>query len=152
MLGLEAMETYKLATKRVCVICNSDKTYVTKRGQSQWYRHQDSYYCNNCQNKLVSNPKRPDRNYPKDYTRAFTFRGKTRFSKRLVRKGICSQCGIKKGEKYTIWGKEKTARIHLHHIQYHDDDPLKDTVELCGRCHIYTTMDNNKRWGRPPKN
>jgi len=24
----------------------------------------------------------------------------------------------------------------MHHIQYHEDDPLKDTVELCGRCHI----------------
>ena len=23
----------------------------------------------------------------------------------------------------------------MHHIKYHDDDPLKDTVELCVSCH-----------------
>ena len=26
-------------------------------------------------------------------------------------------------------------RTHIHHIEYHDEDPFKSTVELCVSCH-----------------
>ena len=49
--------------------------------------------------------------------------------KRRVRTGYCSRCSnnIHDGS---------CKRTALHHIQYHDDDPLKDTIELCGACHL----------------
>lgn len=43
------------------------------------------------------------------------------------RKGICKKCSRKVGKEI-----KKTAR---HHKKYHDDAPLKDTIELCVRCH-----------------
>lgn len=38
------------------------------------------------------------------------------------RLGICTVCG-------------KKGRTDMHHIEYHDDNPLRDTIELCGLCH-----------------
>ncbi len=140
-----------MESKRFCVICLSDKTYVTKKGKPQWYKHGDFDYCNKCQNKLVSNPKRPNRNYPKNNDKVFKFKNKTMFSNQPVRKGICSQCGRKKGDKYIIWGEEKIVKTHLHHIEYHDDNPLKSTIELCASCHMITTWDNGGKLGRPKK-
>lgn len=35
----------------------------------------------------------------------------------------CSNCG------------KRTERTEMHHMQYHDDDPLRDTIELCVQCH-----------------
>lgn len=34
----------------------------------------------------------------------------------------CSMCGAK-------------GRTEIHHIKYHKDNPLKDTIEVCTRCH-----------------
>ena len=51
-----------------------------------------------------------------------------------VKTGICAKCGSKKG-------------THLHHIVYHDDDPLKDTLELCPSCHGKWHRDNTDGWG-----
>ena len=38
------------------------------------------------------------------------------------RTGICSLC-------------RKQGLTHIHHINYHDSNPLKDTIELCVSCH-----------------
>jgi hypothetical protein len=27
------------------------------------------------------------------------------------------------------------ALTQMHHVQYHDDDPLRDTIEVCPSCH-----------------
>jgi hypothetical protein len=51
------------------------------------------------------------------------YKGKTIQLDFEPRKGICSDCGI------------RDEHTHLHHINYHDDDPLKDTIELCRFCH-----------------
>ncbi len=40
------------------------------------------------------------------------------------RTGKCSLCGAT--DKLT----------HIHHIKYHDKDPLKDTIEICFSCHL----------------
>ena len=27
------------------------------------------------------------------------------------------------------------SRTHIHHVEYHDDDPLRNTIESCPACH-----------------
>ena len=40
------------------------------------------------------------------------------------RTGVCSWCG------------RQDMQTQMHHFaEYHDDDPLKDTIELCASCH-----------------
>ena len=55
------------------------------------------------------------------------FRGKSVHLEYNPRTGVCSKCHRKVGE-----GIKKT---YMHHTKYHDNDPLKYTIELCGRCH-----------------
>jgi len=138
------MERAKVIDKRICSKCESTITYVDKRNISQWYKHNNKTCCKKCYNKLfVSTETRK---------RTINFKSKSRtYVGFIPRREVCSNCGMKKGDKYTVWGKEKIVKIHLHHIKYHDDDPLKDTIELCARCHIYVTMDDNEKWGRPCK-
>lgn len=70
--------------------------------------------------------------YHKMNTSRIVFLGKQIQLIENPRKGICSDCGktVASGEiKYT----------NMHHEQYNQDNPLKDTKELCVKCH------NNKR-------
>jgi len=131
MLGLEAMEE-----KRFCVICLSDKTYVSKKGNKQWYNH-NGWHCRKCHNKLFLNPKW----HPITHKKRFNFKGKSIYLDENPRKGICSLCKKKIGDSYIDFdGNEKIIKhTHIHHIQYHDDDPFKDTVELCLSCHMKET-------------
>ena len=50
------------------------------------------------------------------------FKNKSINLKENPRTGICSWCG-------------RIGKTDIHHIQYHDNDPLKDTIELCAVCH-----------------
>lgn len=46
------------------------------------------------------------------------------------RNGICSWCTRKIGK--------DIKRTNMHHFaEYHDENPLKDTVEICVSCHSY---------------
>lgn len=60
-------------------------------------------------------------------TKRIVFKGKRIWLKVYPRTGVCSNCKRKVGE-----GIKQTA---MHHLQYHPEDPLKDTVELCPSCH-----------------
>ena len=53
------------------------------------------------------------------------------------RKGQCEKCGLKIGDEYiNYYGKKTTIKTtNIHHINYHENDPLKDTIELCVPCH-----------------
>lgn len=62
------------------------------------------------------------------------YKGKTLTFPFNVKNGLCSNCGR---EGYT----------QLHHIKYHDEDPLKDTVELCAHCHGKWHAENTENWG-----
>lgn len=55
--------------------------------------------------------------------------------KDIPRKGICSKCGAVKGIDCKI--------THMHHLEYHPEDPLKDTIELCSSCHKKEHIINN---------
>ena len=38
------------------------------------------------------------------------------------RKHVCVMCGFH-------------GRTHMHHKQYHENNPVRDTIELCSSCH-----------------
>lgn len=112
----------KLA-KRVCSRCNSDETLLsyTKKGYpyQRWTKDgEGGWLCDRCYKKVVFTPERRR----KWNERAMKFKDKMLFLKSNPRTGTCSRCG-------------KTGMTHIHHIAYHDDDPLKDTIELCLSCH-----------------
>jgi len=48
------------------------------------------------------------------------------------RTGVCSECG------------RTNCKTDIHHIQYHDYDPLRDTIELCVGCHNKTHPKSRK--------
>jgi len=64
------------------------------------------------------------------------FKGKRTNTGQLPRTGYCSLC-----DNNIYDGTCKRTSIH-HFAQYHDDDPLKDTIELCNSCHAYETNNN----------
>jgi hypothetical protein len=110
--------------KRICSNCGSDETYVDKREREHWYNKQNQWFCEKCNNNLFKNPKWNGINKP----RMINYKGIRLNVGFNLRKGICSWCGAVKGL--------NCKRTNLHHIEYHNDDPLKDTVELCVSCHM----------------
>ncbi len=66
--------------------------------------------------------------YLQEYDRKrINFKGKNVRLSENPRTNICSFCG--KTE------EENRRQQSMHHDVYHDDDPLKDTWELCNSCH-----------------
>lgn len=55
-------------------------------------------------------------------TNRILFKAKRILLDKNPRLGICSMCGQK-------------GRTEMHHIKYHVKDPLRDTIEVCARCH-----------------
>jgi Predicted restriction endonuclease len=96
-----------------CIECSSVTTLVRGNGKVQWYNYKDGKICHNCYNKLHSEKWRKP---------TLRFKNQRIRLNENPRKGICQWCGY---QGYT----------HMHHAEYHDDDPLKDTIELCARCH-----------------
>ena len=65
--------------------------------------------------------------------RRFTFKGRVITLKEEPRTGVCGLC-------------RKQGQTNLHHFaEYHDDDPLRDTIELCVGCHIKQHIKNRER-------
>ena len=80
-----------------------------------WKNNPDKTKAYNDKWNPINNPKRI----------RLQFKGKTLLLKENPRKGICSKCG-------------KKTRTHIHHFaEYHENNPLKDTIELCSSCHAY---------------
>jgi hypothetical protein len=127
------MESSEIHTKRVCVICGSDKTYVDKHGYSHWRNHEDKIYCKNCYGRLIDSPKRN-----KEISqRVYLFLDKQLLEDKKTRTGICSKCGKKVGDKYRGWrNKEITIKqTQLHHEFYITICPWFSRIELCVACH-----------------
>jgi len=105
---------------RTCLNCGSKTTRIhnTAKGTpyEHWAKYKDGFLCFKCHAKLINGPKQ------KSKLLRWTPMGKQIILKENPRKGICSLCG-------------KQGRTGMHHLQYHKDDPLKDTVELCVPCH-----------------
>jgi len=75
-------------------------------------------------------------------SRRLQFKDSRIYLKENPRKGICELCGFK-------------GLTHMHHINYHDDNPLRDTIELCPSCHRKEKLNSmvkantNKGFGSP---
>lgn len=115
---------------RVCSNCNSKNTQILKNGIPNWRKHENKYLCHRCYNRLISNPKLNPRR--------INFKGKIIYLKENPRTGKCAFCLKSRGDEYVNrFGEIAIIRkTDLHHLEYHDGDPLKDTVELCVSCHM----------------
>ena len=121
--------------ERKCYGCNSKYLHKVKgRYYEQWYLNHDAdnnALCLRCNDKYIRDPlRRKERNSkynPKwnkiNNHKFVNYRGKHIWLGFDPRKHICQTCG-------------KTGLTSLHHFaEYHDDDPLRDTIELCRSCH-----------------
>jgi hypothetical protein len=118
----------KTPSDRRCIKCGSDKTYSRIHNgyrNFHWRKHNGLWYCSKCDNKYFMNPITHKIHSPK----RIVFKGKRLQLKHNPRTGQCTDCHRRIGE-----GIKRTA---MHHIEYHEDDPLKDTVELCVGCHMH---------------
>ena len=119
--------------KRNCINCNSHLTYIRKGGYEMWYKYDGGYLCQKCKNRLICNPK-----YNKKWNpRHMLFVDKQILLKKRALTGNCKRCGKSIGDEYIdkFGNIAIIKRTSMHHIKYHDDDPLKDTMELCNSCH-----------------
>ena len=82
--------------------------------------------------KLINNPKWHHITSQKWNPRLMKFRDKHIHVKENPRIGVCNLCRAVVGTDC-----EKTS---IHHLEYHDDDPLRDTIELCNSCHAKTHL------------
>jgi hypothetical protein len=117
---------------RHCSICGSDKTYVDPKGRERWSINHNTgiILCIKCASKEYRETHKEQRHKSihKYNDRLVNFKGRQILVDSCPRTGQCSKCGRKVG----IDGIKKT---HIHHNEYHEDDVLKDTLELCVACH-----------------
>jgi hypothetical protein len=112
----------KRTERRNCYLCGTSNTYINKSGLEVWRKGDGEWFCTKDWDKYFINPLKN----PINHARRITFKDKQVLIKRNPRSGICSSCG-------------KKGITDMHHLEYHDDDPLKDTVELCKSCHMQET-------------
>lgn len=75
-----------------------------------------------------NNQEKIQKSHSRGNPKRIRFNGKQVTVDRNIRTDICSNCGktVESGE---------IKRTNLHHIEYHDSDPLVNTIELCVSCH-----------------
>lgn len=136
----------KIIDKSICFNCGSTTTYIDKKNNEHWNYHDGKKYCEKCNNKLFKNPKwKPITTPLKLY-----FKTKQVYVKEKPRKGICSWCKRIDGEPFiNAHGKPSIIKTSIHHVEYHQEDVLKDTIELCQSCHMKESWNNGAKLGRP---
>lgn len=164
-LSLSCSETMRKLTaedKRICSACDSETTYL-QNGSPKWHKNGDEkWLCSKCYAKYImypnSDPIRRALAYKKNnpifnarYSgRILTFKGKAILLKQNPKTGQCSKCGKKIGDHYiNRWRKDAIIkRTSIHHLEYHEGDPLKDTIELCNHCHtqVHEAWKKTKTW------
>jgi len=125
----------RITDKRICSACDSTTTVIrkTKLGTLYecWRYHDGFVLCERCYCRYIDNPKNNPRNNKKwnpiNKYRRIRFKDKVVSLKKNPREGICKLCGKKKGI--------DCKKTNMHHLEYHEDDPLKDTIEICVSCH-----------------
>ena len=144
------MEGLGTEDKRFCYACGLSRTFVNKCGIEDWRTNKPTslYLCVNCFSKYIAYPYRRD--FLKLNTKYIRFHNRQIFVKKNPKKGICSWCHRKDGEPY-INGRRKLCHVKttMHHIEYHEQNPLKDTVELCRECHLKRDWELGKYANRP---
>lgn len=140
---------------RICSNCNSNKTRKVKaingKFYDSWFKYNGGYICLKCYMKLIHHPRYYKNNrdriidngkkwYEENHdkpevierikrwnSRKMIFKRKQIYVKENPRIGVCNLC------RAVVPFDCKVTNIH--HIAYHEEDPLKDTIELCARCH-----------------
>lgn len=109
---------------------NNDRIKQVKK---QCYKNKREYYIKKAKENAEKNPKTPLERYKTlDYKTK-----KIRFEFE-IRCGVCNLCrAVEKIDTYS------TQRHHDNDI-YYDENPLKNTIELCVNCHAIETFTKNK--------
>lgn len=140
----------KIIDKRICIKCHSDATFTARNGNEQWY-NRNGWYCKKCYNKYCLNPKWHPITNPKH----IQFKGHRTYLGHNPRKGRCIACMKSIGDTYlNSSGKIDFIKYtSMHHTIYHDEDLLKDTIELCPSCHVKESwrLGQVRGGGRPKK-
>lgn len=147
------MEGKRVDDKRFCYGCGSNHTYVNTRGSEEWSTNFPTpfYLCKSCYRKYVEYPIKRD--FEDINRRLIRFRNRQIKLDKNPRTGICSQCKRKDGDSYiNKRGKSCKIKTTIHHLEYHEDDPLKDTIELCRQCHPEEDWRLGKYTARPNNN
>jgi len=133
-------------------ICSNCKSKTTKTHQNtrvridgtvappydHWYKDgKGGWHCHDCHQNLVSNVKWNPIAHAKYNPRRLTYKGKVVMLKEERRIGVCNLCRAIVGEIDAQVGMP-CQRTNMHHLEYHDDNVLEDTIELCMRCHQVT--------------
>lgn len=89
--------------------------------------------CRRCYDKKIYSKIRSEKYNP----RQLLFKNKRVSLKDNPRIGQCQKCDKKIGDYYiNKFGKRAIIkRTGIHHIKYHENNVLKDTIELCVSCH-----------------
>ena len=133
----------RVEKQRKCSVCNAVTTYVDPRGYEVWYIDKDvGLLCKRCYDKrrYELNKERIleyNRGYQeahkeehrKHNRRRVSFKGRQIHVESCPRLGQCPECGRKVGV-------DAIKMTNRHHDEYHNDDVLKDTRELCVSCHM----------------
>ena len=93
----------------------------------QWRKDHKEYHRDYMRLWTKKNPDNVIRHNKNSGVKRIAFKGKRLLLKEDPRIGICQLCGAVRGM--------DCKKTHMHHIKYHPDDPLKDTIEVCGKCH-----------------
>jgi hypothetical protein len=150
----------KLTTedKRVCYVCNSNQTYMKNGIHPMWFTNKptDLFICAKCHKKYFWTRKIPQIKTKEAIKltnqKAIFYKQKHKRLPSNPRKGICSNCNKQIGDEY-INSKGEVARIkytNIHHLEYDDNNLLKDTVELCASCHGKETIQKRIESGWIP--
>jgi hypothetical protein len=119
---------------RECFSCKTTKTYVAKNRKNtqnwssiHWILGMRIWFCARCYGRYISKPRRLLSLRKGDQNRIY-YKGLRPRQSEIPRTGHCSIClnNIYDGT---------CRRTHVHHRQYHDDNIMHDTIELCPACH-----------------
>jgi len=137
--------------KRFCYSCgcSKDDVNIRKAGDGHYYydwkpNHDEegSVLCPKCYFHLIYYPKNVKRytrqnklTHAKFGPRRLNYKGNLIYLPECPRTGTCFDCGrsVSEGE---------IKRTNLHHLEYDDNNPLDNTVELCVGCHRKRHMDS----------
>ena len=135
---------------RTCLFydeCGRQEIHDGKKWKEKWCKFYDDYICGKHYNRLAFskeerreiNKKISQKWAPIKSKRKIIYKKRQIYLDDIPRIGKCSWCNKKVGDEYTnCFGKKSIIKqTHIHHFdKYHDDNVLKDTIELCASCHI----------------
>lgn len=148
------VDIYLLSHDKKCVNCGSTTTRmacdkrrnnrIIERWRYIWENDQVvGMLCYACDDRINWQERRQEY-FKEARKKRIKYKGKTTYTGINQKTGVCSWCNKKIGDTFIDrFGKTKTIQyMHTHHLEYHDDNILKDTIEICPQCHGKETYSN----------